>query len=42
MIYMHLVPRFSTLFQGILFSICSSICSRNAAVSQSETVGPAS
>src|SRR5437879_11151825 len=28
MIYMHLASPFYTLFQGVLFSICSSICSR--------------
>jgi hypothetical protein len=30
MIYMHLVSRFSTLFRGILFSICSQSCSQGS------------
>jgi hypothetical protein len=29
LIYLHLVPRCSTLFRGVLFPTCSSICSQN-------------
>jgi hypothetical protein len=29
LIYLHLVPRFYTLFRLILFPTCSSICSQN-------------
>jgi hypothetical protein len=29
LIYIHLVPRFSMLFRGVLFPTCSSICSQN-------------